>query len=80
MIYKFMQLTSENVEAAVSELAETIKETESTEGKQSSEVLETVANYLMELATFVNHSPNANDSHNIIMNITSTVSYAWPSL
>lgn len=69
-----MQLTSENVEAAVSDLAETIKETESTEDKQSSEVLETVANYFMELATFVNHSTNANDSHKI-MNITSTVSY-----
>ena len=65
-----MQLTNENVEAAVSVLAETIKETEGTESKQSSEVLDKVADYFMELATFV----NASDSHTHV-NITSAVSY-----
>lgn len=68
-----MQLTNENVQDAVSMLAETIREAEGTESKQSSEVLDGVANYFMELATFVNQS-STNDSQSHV-NITSAVSY-----
>ena len=61
-----MQLTAETVEAAVSMLAKIVEQTESNEGEQNSAVLSTIANYLMELATFVKKSNmKSNVSENV---------------
>ena len=51
-----MQLTTETVEAAVSMLSQVIEESARNENEQNSTVLGTTANYLTDLATFLNNS------------------------
>ena len=59
-----MQLTAENVEMAVSMLAQVIEGSARNENEQSSTVLETTASYLTDLATFLN---NSNETINSIV-------------
>ena len=51
-----MQLTSETVEEAAMLLAEIVDGTVGDENEQDSAVLDTTANYLTDLATFLNNS------------------------
>ena len=60
-----MQLTTETVEAAVSMLAQVIEGSVRNENEQDSTVLGTTANYLMDLATFLN---NSNETISIMVN------------
>ena len=57
-----MQLSTDSVQAAVAELAQAVKQTEANEVEQNDAVLNTVADYLMEVATFLNNSNITIDS------------------
>ena len=62
------QLTAETYGAAVSMLALITEQTKNNTVEQNSEVLGTIADYFMELATFVNDSNvmiNTTVSHNL---------------
>ena len=59
-----MQLTAENVEMAVSMLAQVIEGSARNENEQDSAVLNTTASYLTDLATFLN---NSNETINSIV-------------
>ena len=61
-------MTTETYETAVSSLSTIIEQSESSTTEQNSEVLDTVANYTAELASFV-------DDSNVIIN--NTVSIYW---
>ena len=68
LIYRFycIQLTTDTVEAAVASLAQVVEQTEGNEVEQNGAVLRTVADYLTDVATFVN---------NTNVTINATVSY-----
>ena len=54
--HTIMQLTTETVEAAVSMLAQVVDGSARNENEQNVAVLNTTANYLTDLATFLNNS------------------------
>lgn len=64
-----MQLTSETVEVAVSVLAQVIEGSVRNENEQNSEVLDTTANYLTDIATFLNSSNETISSTVSIINL-----------
>lgn len=68
-----MQLTTETVEAAVSMLAQVIEGSARNENEQDSAVLGTTANYLTDLATFLN---NSNETISSMVNNKNEVEYA----
>lgn len=57
-----VQLSTDTVQAAVAELAQAVKQTEANEVEQNGAVLNTVADYLTEVATFLNNSNITIDS------------------
>ena len=61
-------MTTETYETAVSSLSTIIGQSESSTTEQNSEVLDTVANYTAELASFV-------DDSNVIINNTVSIIY-----
>lgn len=57
-----LQLTTDTVEAAVASLAQAVEQTEGNEVEQNGAVLRTVADYLTDVATFVNNTNITIDS------------------